>query len=303
MSLNDYIAGAVGGCAGLAVGHPFDTTKVQLQTQQGKSAYAGTWDAIKSIHQHGWARGFFRGLAFPLASYGVVNSVFFGVYGNTLRWLNRSEDDPYRQPTYRDVFIAGCVGGAMQIIPACPIDVIKVVLQSQITHSTGTTIGATGTVTAQYYKGPLSCMCAIYKAHGIRGLYTGVQIQAIRDIPASATYWVTYAFLYKHIHQLPHVDQHGLVASFIGGGIAGMISWAIIMPFDIIKSRIQADFDKKLYKGISDCVRITYAEGGWRIFFRGIGVTCLRAFPANAVILVVYEQSLKVLTKMKKDRG
>ena len=78
--------------------------------------------------------GFFRGLAFPLVSYGVVNSVYFGVYGNVLKWIH---NDPTTQPGYKDVFVAGCIGGAVQLIPACPIDVVKVVLQSQISRTAG----------------------------------------------------------------------------------------------------------------------------------------------------------------------
>ncbi len=81
------------------------------------------------------ARGFFRGLGFPLASYGIVNSVFFGVYGNTLRYLKGSE--PGRKPRHSEAFLAGCVGGFFQLFVACPVDVVKVVLQSQIKKGPG----------------------------------------------------------------------------------------------------------------------------------------------------------------------
>ena len=35
-------------------------------------------------------------------------------------------------PSYSTVFAAGCVGGAAQLLVACPSDVVKIVLQSQI---------------------------------------------------------------------------------------------------------------------------------------------------------------------------
>ena len=81
------------------------------------------------------AHGFFRGLGFPLASYGVVNSVFFGMYGSTLKYLKGSDN---RKSSYREVYIAGCVGGFAQLFVACPVDVVKVVLQSQMSKSAGT---------------------------------------------------------------------------------------------------------------------------------------------------------------------
>ena len=47
--------------------------------------------------------GFFRGLAFPLVTYGAVNSVFFGVYGNTLAVLAPGQE----KPNYFHVTVAG----------------------------------------------------------------------------------------------------------------------------------------------------------------------------------------------------
>ena len=82
------------------------------------------------------AHGFFRGLGFPLVSYGVVNSIFFGVYGNTLRQLSGvgggGGGGGGRRPGYGHVFLAGCVAGSAQLVVACPVDVVKVVLQSQL---------------------------------------------------------------------------------------------------------------------------------------------------------------------------
>ncbi|XP_074653376.1 solute carrier family 25 member 47-like isoform X3 [Tubulanus polymorphus] len=56
--LHDYIAGAIGGTAGIIVGHPFDTVKVQLQTHK----HVGNWGCIKTVwragvdHQVLWER-------------------------------------------------------------------------------------------------------------------------------------------------------------------------------------------------------------------------------------------------------
>ena len=65
-------------------------------------------NAIKfDIHVQTWlfqSRGFFRGLSFPVASYGLVNSVFFGVYGNVLTHMKGDED---RKSNYREIYTAG----------------------------------------------------------------------------------------------------------------------------------------------------------------------------------------------------
>ena len=73
-------------------------------------------------------RGFFKGMAFPLGAVGLLNSIFFGVYGNAI-WLCYPEEEGVR--SYTDIFMAGGFTGTVQAIPACPIDLVKVRLQAQ----------------------------------------------------------------------------------------------------------------------------------------------------------------------------
>lgn len=77
------------------------------------------------------SRGFFRGLSWPLCSYGLVNSVFFGTYTSTLRLLG-NDNVPGHEPELLPILVAGSVGGVVQLCVAVPVEVIKVVLQSQI---------------------------------------------------------------------------------------------------------------------------------------------------------------------------
>lgn len=81
----------------------------------------------------------FRGMLYPVVSYSLVGSVFFGVYGNMTTLLNRwSKTD---QKSYGLVFVAGCIAGGAQVIPANPIELVKVILQSQIPNTTQLEVG------------------------------------------------------------------------------------------------------------------------------------------------------------------
>jgi hypothetical protein len=82
----------------------------------------------------------------------------------------------------------------------------------------------------------------------------------------------------------------------MAGGIAGSVSWAAILPFDVIKSRIQADEDRK-YKGLWDCAVRSFREEGPRVFSRGLLVCAVRGFPSAAVTFLVYSQTLKLFNK------
>lgn len=61
--------------------------------------------------------GFFKGMSFPIASIAVVNSVLFGVYSNSLLVLTATSHQERRAqpPSYTHVFIAGCIGGFLQV--------------------------------------------------------------------------------------------------------------------------------------------------------------------------------------------
>ena len=108
----DFVAGWLGGSAGIVVGHPADTVKVVQQVLLLKSlsfpficcaliakpnhryaivqhAQAGGGRGIlATIHNlwrtEGVRRGFFKGMLYPIVSNGAINSIFFGVYGSLL---------------------------------------------------------------------------------------------------------------------------------------------------------------------------------------------------------------------------
>ncbi|KAJ9589920.1 hypothetical protein L9F63_016981, partial [Diploptera punctata] len=69
----DFIAGWGGGICGLLIGHPLDTIKVRQQTFEKAS---GLHIFIKTFKFEG-VYGFYKGMAAPLVTAGVLNSLFF----------------------------------------------------------------------------------------------------------------------------------------------------------------------------------------------------------------------------------
>lgn len=81
------------------------------------------------------------------------------------------------------------------------------------------------------------------------------------------------------------------LASFIGGGIAGSATWALVYPIDVVKSVIQTA-PLNATKEQLDATHVTLKilrERGIGTFYRGLGVTVLRAFPVNAATFYFYE--------------
>ena len=150
--------------------------------------------------------------------------------------------------------------------------------------------------TQTYFKGPLHCAMSIYKERGLLGFYKGGVAMAYREIPSFGIYCLSYEYLSAKMHDYKLTDDNGVIASLVSGGIAGSLTWASIIPFDVIKTRYQADFTGE-YRGFMHCAKMLYKEGGVRIFYTGCLVTCLRAFPVNAVTFTIYSQTLKYLEK------
>ena len=80
MSWCDFIAGWVGGSAGLICGHPMDTVKVLQQAGYTSSITRVIFDTTR---EDGF-RGFLKGMFYPALAAGAINSIFFGIYGVTL---------------------------------------------------------------------------------------------------------------------------------------------------------------------------------------------------------------------------
>jgi hypothetical protein len=80
--------------------------------------------------------------------------------------------------------------------------------------------------------------------------------------------------------------------TYLAGGFAGAFAWSISFPMDCIKSKIQT-VDTKL--SWSQVAKEIHRSSGWRGFYRGWTAAVIRAFPANAGLLLGYEFVLKLL--------
>ncbi len=309
-ALQDLIAGGIAGSASVLVGHPFDTYKVQLQVSK-----VGTKPTITSLGT------LYRGLTAPLSMAAVVNAIIFSSYGESSRLYdeffsstrarnldgagatknNNSGDESLKDHSSPlKSFICGSIAGSVQAVVICPSEHIKCRLQTQ--HTAG--------YTDIKYKGSFDALDKILNSHGVRGLYRGFACTAWREVPAFGLYFSTYSIIKDTANNLiaPNTsdqkkdDGNNLrfwLSSSLAGGISGAFTWLVIYHFDVIKTRIQTSplntpIEKRRMHYIA---RQILNEHGWKYFFRGLGVTLLRAFPVNAIIFPTYEFTLMQLTE------
>uniref|UniRef100_W8AX36 Mitochondrial basic amino acids transporter n=1 Tax=Ceratitis capitata TaxID=7213 RepID=W8AX36_CERCA len=262
----DFVAGCVGGCAGVLVGHPLDTVKVHLQMQDVKKPiYRGTFHCISSLIRTDGVKSLYRGMSSPLMGISAVNAIVFGIYGNVQRRMVESN-------SLYSHFIAGCVSGFSQSIVCSPMELAKTRMQIQHLDPK-----------APQFTSPIKCLRHIIQTEGFRGGFRGLGMTALRDVPGFAAYFVSYEW-FMSLKEKPSVP-HALTA----GGLAGIASWLVCYPTDVIKTLLQADgmSSKPVYKGAWDCAVKSYHKDGIHFFFRGLNSTIIRAFPANAACFYV----------------
>lgn len=274
----DFFAGCLGGCAGTLVGHPFDTIKVHLQTQDHRNPkYKGNWDCLRKIVATESITGLYRGMSSPIIGVSLINAVIFGVYGETQRHI----PDPN---SLTSCFISGAIAGFAQS-PICSlIELAKT--RMQLSSSTG-----------RPFRGPFQFFIYTYRHEGLRGLFRGLGCTFMREIPSFGLYFLTYETLMRNLDNKPVPTFYILLA----GGLAGTCSWVTTYPIDVIKSRIQANGNR--YAGIYDCLRQSVRKEGYAFLYKGISSTVLRAFPMNAVTFTVVNWTFKLLGEDEKKKS
>lgn len=86
------------------------------------------------------------------------------------------------------------------------------------------------------------------------------------------------------------------------GSFAGAMSWLTSYPLDVIKSKIQSDsFSRPQFKGTVDCAVKTFKKEGITGLFQGVSPCVIRAIPVNAVIFLVFEESLKLMGGKERE--
>ncbi|GMT10982.1 hypothetical protein PFISCL1PPCAC_2279, partial [Pristionchus fissidentatus] len=140
------------------------------------------------------------------------------------------------------------------------------------------------------FAGPFDMAKEIVRKEGIKGLYKGGSVMCTRD----SIGYLFYLPVYEGVTRILHDRGYGeTTTQIMAGGIAGCSGWLSICPIEVVKNRVQVDSTLTA----SSAIRRVYSEGGIRAFFRGGLVLCLRGFPVNAAIFVVYENVIKMLNR------
>ncbi|THV05993.1 hypothetical protein K435DRAFT_826091 [Dendrothele bispora CBS 962.96] len=286
-NIKAFTAGGFGGVCAVLVGHPFDLTKTRLQTA-APGTYTGAIDVVKRTLAKDGLSGMYRGMVPPLLGVTPIFAVSFWAYDASKRLIfaltpNRTSE----KLSTTELAAAGFLSAVPTTAVTAPVERAKVLLQVQ---------GQGGA--EQKYKGVLDVMGHLYREGGVRSIFRGAGATLARDGPGSAAYFAAYEVTKKALTPAGSSSSDlNLSAIIFAGGMAGVAMWAIAIPPDVLKSRIQSA-PTGTYSGFMDCARKTIATDGVGALWKGFGPAMARAFPANAATFLGVEASRKLLDSL-----
>ena len=279
----ELVAGTVGGCVGIVVGQPLDTIKVRMQSLDTPT-YRSSWHCLRSTVTEEGFRALYKGMSSPLIGNGPINAILFASYNTALRVQGAGEVISGRQ-----AFFAGCASGLAQCLVTSPTELIKCQLQVRR--------DARGVKSPS----PLGVLKALLAAEGPTAPLRGMTATVTRDVVPFGLYFWSYETAKQRLEAaVPAGAATSAVPTLVAGGVAGMLTWAVAFPMDVVRSSVMTapPGTPRAQLKIAVRARAVYAAHGWRGFTFGLAPCLLRAFPVNAVTFYVYEWTLRLLNSV-----
>ncbi|KAF2636658.1 mitochondrial 2-oxodicarboxylate carrier protein-like protein [Massarina eburnea CBS 473.64] len=173
---------------------------------------------------------------------------------------------------FRYQFAAGAVAGISEILVMYPLDVVKTRIQLQHGPST----------TTQGYTGVLDCFRKIIQHEGARNLYRGISAPILMEVPKRAIKFSsndTFGAFYQRLFHTPMLTQP---LAILTGASAGAIESLVVVPFELVKIRLQDKTSATRYTGPVDCVGKVVRQEGIRALYNGFEATLWRHIVWNA---------------------
>lgn len=169
----------------------------------------------------------------------------------------------------------GASSGVITRVVVQPLDVLKIRFQLQIEPTTkGISRGK--------YSGIWQALRLVYKEEGFASLWKGhVPAQALSVVYGSVQFMAFEAITEVMWRAYPTCTSPKWkpVTHFVCGGIAGCLASTVAQPLDVIRTRLVAQGEPKMYKNLYEAASKMYRNEGPTSFYRGLVPTLVQIFP------------------------
>ncbi|KAG6376483.1 mitochondrial carrier [Boletus reticuloceps] len=280
-------------------GYPLDSLKSRLQTTKTRVSVP---KLAGLVYQEEGMKGFYRGLWIPLITISFVRAASFTIYSGTREYCRNH--DYFSRNRISDAAIAGGISGALSgsliSFGSAPHQVRR-----QLEYSIASSKG----IHMAKPPGTLEAVRDIFRTNGLSGLYVGFRLHFVRDTAGTALYFFEYDAL-RHLLGRQRSDEQGptppwlpipvSLIPFVCGSFAGVTSWALIYPLDVVKTKIQQralsgipprgvwETLHRLVRGPDPKDPKSVLAGIARIY-QGLGVSAVRSITTHGLLWTLFD--------------
>lgn len=313
--------GSVAGMISKVFEHPFDLTKVRLQSQvlDASARFNGPWDCLTKTWKNEGIRGLYRGLPAPVVGAMAENaSLFFSYeqFKTLIRSVSPQSTPDAPLPLHFHALAAAGAGAATSFI-LTPIELVKCKMQVQmLTLDPAARNGAK-------MPGPLSVFMSVVRTTGVRGLWLGHTGTFIRETGGTAAWFGTKEFVANLLverrlrlqlaeagrvqDEMDTVTASGVKRphlrpweSAVSGACAGAAFNIALFPADTVKSAMQTEEELRGKQpagaprpSFLGTFKAMYRAQGVKGLYAGCGITVMRSIPSSAIIFLTYDELKK----------
>jgi hypothetical protein len=273
------------------------------------------------VYREEGVTGFYRGLWIPLVTISFVRAASFTIYSSTKEYCRKN--NYFTGDRASDAALAGGLSGALSgsliSFTSAPFELVKV--RRQLEYSIAATKGV------QMVKPPntINAVREIFRTHGLSGLWIGFRLHFVRDTAGTALYFFEYDAM-RHLLGRQRSGEQGPTPAwlpiptslipFVCGSLAGVSSWALIYPLDVVKTKVQQralagtppkgvwETLRRLVRGTADQYsRATMAQNslgpdpkdpkpvlaGIARIYRGLGVSAVRSITTHGLLWTFFD--------------
>lgn len=219
----DILSGSVGSICCCAVGQPFDTVKVRIQTNP--SRFPNVSSTCYKIFTFEGIGAFWKGALSTTWAMMVENAAAFGVNEalkrafRTNEWMDKHPSNSQR-PDLTRPFAIGLLTGLLIAPFPMPFEIIKAKTQVVVERC----------VTSQ------EVIQRMVQRQGYTSFACGLEAQFARDGAFFAAFFGGYE-LFKYMLKTNMPNMPDELHCFLSGGLAGCLGWCFAMPWDVSQQK------------------------------------------------------------------
>lgn len=272
--LKSFIKGSLTGGIEAVICYPTELIKTQLQLQSKTNPqYKGIVDCgVQTVKQHGF-KGLYRGAAPLILGSSGKQAARWTAYTNASA-LFRDENGKISVPAN---MAAGFMAGTSEaVLAVTPIETIKTRVTDDQRKGT------------KRYTGSFDAITKILKSEGPSGLYRGVVPTILKQGTNQMVRFPVQQASVALITMGDEAKRKNPLYNGLAGCLAGAVSVLVTMPQDTLKTRMQGEEAKQLYKGTFDCAQQIIKKEGFMFFYTGTWPRLVRVSLDVGITFFIY---------------